>query len=194
MLDHIHQRLHVGLPDETTLPNGQKFDLLSLALLGVPQEINELHHVTARLQELKIDSNDYICLKFLLLLNPGKSLNLLFILISFIFRYHRGAWIVELQASPRGTRADQTITARVLSQRSPTNSGMSSNNTDPKREFNRLTGYLLYVQDKFNQLLGLVPEIRALTVRGEEYLYYKHINGLAPTQTLLMEMLHAKKK
>lgn len=81
VLDHIHQRLHVGLPDETTLPNGQKFDLLSLALLGVPQEINELHHVTARLQELKIDSNDYICLKFLLLLNPGKSLNLLFILI-----------------------------------------------------------------------------------------------------------------
>lgn len=53
---------------------------------------------------------------------------------------------------------------------------------------------MLYVQDKFNQLLGLVPEIRALTVRGEEYLYYKHINGLAPTQTLLMEMLHAKKK
>lgn len=42
--------------------------------------------------------------------------------------------------------------------------------------------------------MGLVPEIRALTLRGEDFLYYKHINGSAPTQTLLMEMLHAKKK
>lgn len=72
VLDHIHQRIHAGLPDETTLPNGQKFDLLSLALLGVPQVIDQLHRVTARLQELKVDTNDYICLKFLLLLNPGQ--------------------------------------------------------------------------------------------------------------------------
>ena len=72
VLDHIHQRIHAGLPDETTLPNGQKFDLLSLALLGVPQVVDQLHRVTARLQELKFDTNDYICLKFLLLLNPGQ--------------------------------------------------------------------------------------------------------------------------
>ena len=65
--------MHVGLPDESTLPNGQKFDLLSLALLGVPQCADMLHRVTARLGELKVDANDYICLKFLLLLNPGMS-------------------------------------------------------------------------------------------------------------------------
>lgn len=71
VLDHIHQRLHVGLLDETTLPNGQKFDMLSLALLGVPSVADQLHQVTQCLQELKFDPNDYICLKFLLLLNPG---------------------------------------------------------------------------------------------------------------------------
>lgn len=71
VLDHIHQRLHAGLPDETTLPNGQKFDLLSLALLGMPQVADQLHQVTARLQDLKVDTSEYICLKFLLLLNPG---------------------------------------------------------------------------------------------------------------------------
>ena len=71
VLDHIHQRLHVGLPDDTTLPNGQKFDLLSLALLGVPQVSDQLQRVSTRLQELKVDTNDYICLKFILLLNPG---------------------------------------------------------------------------------------------------------------------------
>ncbi len=77
VLDHIHQRLHVGLPDETTLPNGQKFDLLSLALLGVPSVADQLHNVTQRLSELKLDTIDYICLKFLLLLNPGMTLSTL---------------------------------------------------------------------------------------------------------------------
>ncbi len=72
VLDHIHQRMHVGLPDDSTLPNGQKFDLLSLALLGVPQVVEQLHRVTARLAEIKVDPTDYICLKFLLLLNPGR--------------------------------------------------------------------------------------------------------------------------
>ena len=74
VLDHIHQRMHVGLPDETSLPNGQKFDLLSLALLGVrdPQAADQLQRVSARLAELKVDVNDYICLKFLILLNPGE--------------------------------------------------------------------------------------------------------------------------
>jgi len=42
--------------------------------------------------------------------------------------------------------------------------------------------------------MSLVGPIRELTVRGEDFLYYKHMNGNAPTQTLLMEMLHAKKK
>jgi len=36
ILDHIHHRMHNNLPDETQLANGQKFELLSLALLGVP--------------------------------------------------------------------------------------------------------------------------------------------------------------
>ena len=81
VLDHIHQRMHVGLPDESTLPNGQKFDLLSLALLGVPQVADQLHRVTARLAEMKLDVNEYICLKFLLLLNPGK-LMILFDLVA----------------------------------------------------------------------------------------------------------------
>jgi nuclear hormone receptor FTZ-F1, putative len=71
VLDHIHQRMHNGLPDETTLPNGQKFDLLGLALLGVPTTSDSLIQCQQKLQELKFDSVDYLCIKFLLLLNPG---------------------------------------------------------------------------------------------------------------------------
>lgn len=75
VLDHLHQRIHNNLPDETTLHNGQKFDLLGLGLLGVPQlseHFNELQH---KLVELKFDVGDYICMKFLLLLNPGECTN-----------------------------------------------------------------------------------------------------------------------
>lgn len=72
VLDHLHQRLHNNLPDETTLHNGQKFDLLSLGLLGVPALADHFNELQNKLQELKFDVGDYICMKFLLLLNPGK--------------------------------------------------------------------------------------------------------------------------
>lgn len=53
---------------------------------------------------------------------------------------------------------------------------------------------LLLLQDKFRRLLNILPEIHAMAARGEEHLYSKHCAGSAPTQTLLMEMLHAKRK
>lgn len=43
-------------------------------------------------------------------------------------------------------------------------------------------------------MLDLLPELHYIADNGEKYLYYKHINGAAPTQTLLMEMLHTKRK
>ena len=72
ILDHIHQRLHNSLPDSTTLPNGQKFDLLTLSLFGMSELVPQLNDVTARLQELSFDVSDYICLKFVLLLDPSE--------------------------------------------------------------------------------------------------------------------------
>jgi len=150
VLDHIHQRLHVGLPDETTLPNGQKFDLLSLALLGVPAVSDQLHQAISRLQELKFDAIDYICLKFLLLVNPE---------VRGLSNYKL---VHEAHEQTQQALLEYTMNC--------------------------------YPQDKFGQLMNLIPDLRNLTVRGEEFLYFKHLNGSAPTQTLLMEMLHAKKK
>ncbi len=74
ILDQIHQRMHNHLPDETTLPNGQKFELLALALLGVPSMLDSFQEITTKLTALKFDSADYVCLKFILLLNPGKNI------------------------------------------------------------------------------------------------------------------------
>lgn len=71
VLDHLHHRIHNNLPDETALHNGQKFDLLGLGLLGVPQLADRFNEIQNKLIELKFDVGDYICMKFLLLLNPG---------------------------------------------------------------------------------------------------------------------------
>lgn len=71
VLDHMHQRMHNSLPDEMSLPNGQKFDLLCLGLLGVPALAAPFNDLQAKLHDLKFDVGDYICVKFLLLLNPG---------------------------------------------------------------------------------------------------------------------------
>lgn len=50
------------------------------------------------------------------------------------------------------------------------------------------------VKDKFGQVLLRLPEVRLISIRAEEYLYYRHLNGEIPDQTLLIEMLHSKKK
>lgn len=152
VLDHMHQRMHNNLPDETTLPNGQKFDLLSLGLLGVPSLADHFTELTATLQELKFDVSDYICVKFLLLLNPDVR--------GLMNRKH----VQEGHEQVQQALLDYCLTCYPQ------------------------------LQDKFGKLLTVMPEIHALASRGEEHLYIKHCSGGAPTQTLLMEMLHAKRK
>ena len=68
--------MHNNLPDETQLPNGQKFELLSLALLGVPSMAEKFLEVSNTLKQLSFDHADYVCVKFILLLNQGKKQNL----------------------------------------------------------------------------------------------------------------------
>lgn len=152
VLDHLHQRMHNGLPDETTLHNGQKFDLLCLGLLGVPALAEHFNELQTKLAELKFDISDYICVKFLLLLNPDV----------------RG--ITNRKCVQEGY---ETVQAALLDY--------------------TLTCYPS-IQDKFSKLVMVVPEIHALAARGEDHLYQRHCAGQAPTQTLLMEMLHAKRK
>jgi nuclear receptor subfamily 5 group A protein 3 len=159
VLDHIHQRLHNSLPDDTTLHNGQKFDLLGLGLLGVPSLAEHFNELQNKLQELKFDVGDYICMKFLLLLNPGnKNVN------EEVRGITNRKTVIEGYENVQAALLDYTLTCYPS------------------------------VTDKFSKLLSIIPEIHAIAVRGEEHLYMKHCAGSAPSQTLLMEMLHAKRK
>ncbi|KAL4122209.1 hypothetical protein QTP88_014582 [Uroleucon formosanum] len=152
VLDHIHQHMHNNLANEIMLHNGQKFDLLALGLLGVTTMADCFAQVIDRLQELKFDVGDYICLKFLLLLNPD------------VKGIGNSKHVHEGHEQVLKALLDYCITANSQ------------------------------VQDKFTKLLSVLPEIHHIATRGEESLYLKHCSGGAPTQTLLMEMLHAKRK
>ncbi|XP_046390747.1 nuclear hormone receptor FTZ-F1 isoform X2 [Ischnura elegans] len=152
VLDHMHQRMHNNLPDEMALPNGQKFDLLCLGLLGVPSLADHFSDLTAQLEELKFDVSDYICIKFLLLLNPE---------VRGLMNWKH---VHDGHDQVQQALLDYTVTCYPQ------------------------------IQDKFAKLLMVLPEIHQLASRGEDHLYHKHCTGGAPTQTLLMEMLHAKRK
>merc|ERR550525_627698 len=139
ILDHIHHRMHNNLPDETQLPNGQKFELLSLALLGVPSMAEKFLEVTATMKQLSLDPADYVCLKFILLLNADvRNLN---------NRSH-------VQESSEQVH-------QILME--------YCHNCYPN------------TPDKYNQLVNLLPELRSMAQRGEDFLYYKHMQGNAPT-------------
>merc|ERR1711962_622904 len=149
ILDHMHHRMHNNLPDETQLPNGQKFELLSLALLGVPSMAEKFIEISNNLKALQFDQADYVCLKFILLLNAGEVRNL--------------------------------------------------NNKQHVQECSEQVHQILLeycqtcypnVPEKYNQLLAQIPELRSMAQRGEDFLYFKHMQGNAPHATLLMEMLH----
>lgn len=153
ILDHIHHRMHNNLPDETQLPNGQKFELLSLALLGVPSMAEKFLEVSNTMKQLSFDPADYVCLKFILLLNQAEVRNL-------NNRSH-------VQESSEQVH-------QILME--------YCHNCYPN------------VPDKYNQLMALLPDVRSMAQRGEDFLYFKHMQGNAPHATLLMEMLHAKKR
>jgi len=151
ILDQIHQRMHNHLPDETTLANGQKFELLSLALLGVPSMSEAFNDLTTKLGSLKFDSADYVCLKFILLLNPD------------VRTLRNRSHVEECHNQVRNTLHEYSINCYQS------------------------------VPDKFNQMLSLLPDLRDMAQRGEDFLYFKHMQGHAPHHTLLMEMLLAKR-
>ena len=153
ILDHIHHRMHNNLPDDTQLPNGQKFELLSLALLGCPFMSDKFLEVSNTMRQLQFDPADYICLKFIMLLNQAE-----------IQVLNNRAHVQE------SSEQVHQILMRYCQNLYPN------------------------VPDKYNQLIALLPELRSMAQRGEDFLYFKHMQGSAPHNTLLMEMLRVGHK
>ncbi|CAH1787637.1 unnamed protein product [Owenia fusiformis] len=152
ILDFVHRQLGSGSFDEITLANGTKIGISLLQKFGLGDIKDRLTDMVKKLQELKLDYNEYVCLKFLILLNPD---------------------IMGLQDRGYIEQCQEKINTALL---------------------NYCSCFYPHIKDKFGQMLLRLPEIRLVSIRGEEVLYYKHMNGELPEQTLLMEMLHAKRK
>ena len=154
ILDHMHQRMHNNLPDETHLPNGQKFELLSVGLLGVPSMAKKFLEISDNLKQHCFDSADYVCLKLIISLNGGLVLRNLNNDKQHLYELIQQSHQILLEYC-------QTCYPNV-----------------PK---------------KYNQLLAQIPELRLMAQRGEDFLYFEHMQGNAPHTTFLMEMLRAKR-
>ena len=163
ILDHIYHRMHNNLPDETELPNGQKFKLLNLALFGIPEwaksssssrMAEKFLQVSENLKQLCFDSTDYVCLKLIISLNGGLVL--------------------------RNLTNRQNLYERV--QQAHQNLFEYCQTCCPN------------VPKKYNQLLAQLPELKLMAEQGVDFLYFQYMQRNLPQATLLMEMLHAKRR
>ena len=101
--------MHNNLPDETQLANGQKFELLSLALLGVPSMAEKFLEVSSTLKQLSFDPADYVCMKFIILLNSGeKSFMFHHQIIIIILQRKCGTSTTELMSRSRASKSTRS--------------------------------------------------------------------------------------
>lgn len=152
ILDLVHRLVRQIWSGDFVLVNGHSLSLDSLDELGLSDMKDKIIDLVRKMKELKIDMNEYICLKFLILLNPD---------------------VPELENQEYVESCQEKVNAALMEY---------CVNVYPNNK------------DKFSQVLLRLPEVRLASICGEEFLYYKHMIGEMPEQTLLMEMLHSKKK
>ncbi|XP_070176751.1 steroidogenic factor 1-like isoform X2 [Littorina saxatilis] len=152
ILDFVYRQVNEYWGNELALPNGIRLNFETLDKLGLGDVRVRLFELIKKCRELKLDYNEYMCLKFLILLNPDVTT-----------LEHRG--YVE--------NCQEKVNAALL-------------------EY--CLSFYPNLKDKFGQILLRLPEIRIISIRMEEFLYYKHLNNQVPDQTLLTEMLHSRRK
>ncbi|MBZ3883000.1 Nuclear receptor subfamily 5 group A member 2 [Sciurus carolinensis] len=196
ILDHIYRQVVHGKEGSIFLVTGQQVDysiIVSQAGATLNNLMSHAQELVAKLRSLQFDQREFVCLKFLVLFslapllskgpNTGKGLN------KKVYRLHCH--------SNQGGR-DENLhpqTARVLYVKNLENFQLVEGVQEQVNA--ALLDYTMcnYPQqtEKFGQLLLRLPEIRAISMQAEEYLYYKHLNGDVPYNNLLIEMLHAKR-
>lgn len=152
ILDLAHRLVRQIWSGELILMSGHSLSLDCLDELGLSDMKDKIIDLVRKMKELKIDINEYICLKFLILLNPD---------------------VPDLENQEFVEGCQEKVNAALMEY---------CVNIYPNNK------------DKFSQVLLRLPEVRLASICGEEFLYYKHMIGEMPEQTLLMEMLHSKKK
>ncbi|RUS91705.1 hypothetical protein EGW08_000531 [Elysia chlorotica] len=151
ILDFIYRQIHNIWGKDIIAPTGQSIGFDVLDRLGLTDVKAKVFELIKKGKELKMDFNEYMCLKFLILLNPDVS-------------------SLENRSYVEGSQEKVNAALFQYCSRCYPNSG-----------------------DKFSQLLMRLPEIRLISIRMEDFLYFKHMSNEVPDQTLLTEMLQAKR-
>lgn len=152
ILDFVHRLVRETWSGEVLMGNGQRLNLECLDKLGLSDCKDKIRDMVRKMKELKIDINEYLCLKYLILLNPD---------------------VPGLENREHVEQCQESINAALM-------------------EY--CINFYPSLKDKFGQVLLRLPEVRLISIRAEEFFYYKHLNNEIPDQTLLIEMLHSKKK
>ncbi|XP_059170743.1 nuclear receptor subfamily 5 group A member 2-like [Physella acuta] len=152
ILDFIYRQIHNIWGKEINTPNGPGIGFEILDKLGLGDVKAKVFELIKKGRELKMDFNEYMCLKFLILLSPDVS---------------------SLENRSFIEQSQEKVNAAL---------------------FHYCLMCYPEMSDKFSQLLMRLPEIRLISIRMEDFLYFKHMSNEVPDQTLLTEMLHAKRR
>ncbi|KAI0223546.1 Nuclear receptor subfamily 5 group A member 2 [Lamellibrachia satsuma] len=120
--------------------------------IGLGDMKTRVQEVVKKLRYLRLDSNEYVCLRYLILLNQDVS----------------GLLNRQLVHN-----AQEKVNTALL-------------------EY--CTSFYSQVHDKFGELLMQLPEIRLISMLAEDYLNTRHMSGDVLENSLLIEMLHSKRK
>ncbi|CAF92903.1 unnamed protein product, partial [Tetraodon nigroviridis] len=223
ILDHIFRQVVHAKEGSILLVTGQQVDFAVIASQAGATLNNLLSHaqeLVSKLRSLQLDQREFVCLKFLVLFSlgldrVGQKVTKLVGEFTVEMEDDNSSCHTRTEITQRTKRKAlwRDMRLAVFSPRRPTcrlrkaerrRSGacekpgeLSPGRKCPRTGQRSAPGYVMcnYPQqtDKFGQLLLRLPEIRAISLQAEEYLYYKHLNGDVPCNNLLIEMLHAKR-
>ncbi|XP_076614249.1 steroidogenic factor 1b [Chaetodon auriga] len=154
LLDIISRQVLYGKEGSLLLVTGQEIELSDIATHAGPtlaslvqrgQELIEKLHI------LKVDRQEFACIKFLILFNPD------------VKQVDDHQYIESVQEQVEGTLLEYTLCTSS------------------------------HCLGRFAHLLLCLSELRSLSSLAENYLYCNDLSGEVPCNSLLIEMLHAKR-
>lgn len=149
--------------------------IMSQAGATLSSLVSRTQDLVSKLKALHFDRHEFVCLKYLVLFNPGELL---------ITRSH-SAPLVRLGLTSCRSTADVKL---VQNRRQVEQTQERVNRALMAHTQHSHPGH----SDKFGQLLLRLPEVRSISLQVEEYLYQRHLLGDLPCNSLLTEMLHTK--
>lgn len=178
--------------------------IISQAGVTLSGLVSRTQDLVSKLKALQFDRHEFVCLKYLVLFNPGEVFLLKVLFVSYrglnraiflnscscAFCFFEPVYIYVLCTDYEYAMhlASATDVKSVQSRRQVEQTQERVNRALMEHTQRSHPGH----SDKFGQLLLRLPEVRSISLQVEEYLYQRHLLGDLPCNSLLTEMLHTK--